>query len=313
MLDIGKRRWILGLIVTSLILFSVAGVMFLSWGRRNAVAIARNGHSNTLFLLLLTKSIKKSDRVDLLKESVNADQINVVQVLFSYDREVVSLADNLDLLYYCCLEGRYDMAVFLCDAGVDPMRIAGAPSFGRTPLGACALYGSQEKAAPEVSDSYNTFQIAKMLIDRGVDVRGNRTPGIWSPIQQASWANNKEMIQLLIKNGADVDVTFGNRSTPILISCSLGHYDTVSLLLSLGANVSICDSAKNTVFHKVIMNDTLSDETVLGILSLFKDGGHLVESKNLEGLTPLELAIKNKRGDKVIQRLKAFNPESAPG
>jgi ankyrin repeat protein len=81
---------------------------------------------------------------------------------------------------------------------------------------------------------HNREETAKLLLDKGADpnVRSvwNRTPLHWAVRQGGS----KEMIELLVAKGADVNLKRGD-ATALKMAKDNGHTEIVELLRKLGA------------------------------------------------------------------------------
>jgi len=85
---------------------------------------------------------------------------------------------------------------------------------------------------------------ARSLIEGGADVN-RRTPLGTTPLGRAVLAGFKEIVELLIAKGANVNAKDNWNWTP-LHSAVYGHKDIVELLITEGANVNARDGADRT-------------------------------------------------------------------
>ena len=89
--------------------------------------------------------------------------------------------------FYCCREGHFETCKLLIDCGTD---IDHVDNDGITPLFYCIRSGS--------------IQLLKIFIEKGVDLNHTDIKG-FSPYQLCKQINaSKEMIDMLVKNGAKV-------------------------------------------------------------------------------------------------------------
>ena len=67
----------------------------------------------------------------------------------------------------------------------------------------------------------------------------------------ASSLGDAEIVQLLLRNGADISAKNETHSTPLLLAAAAfsGSPDTVNLLLENGADVSVIDGSHKTPLH----------------------------------------------------------------
>jgi ankyrin repeat protein len=84
------------------------------------------------------------------------------------------------------------------------------------------------------------FEEAKALIEEGVDVNDQDYAGN-SALHEASLNGYTDIVELLLENGAEVDLQSGpdDLDTPLIDAATNGHIDTVKLLLKYGADPRI--------------------------------------------------------------------------
>jgi len=84
----------------------------------------------------------------------------------------------------------------------------------------------------------NNIAVAEYLIEHGANVNA---PEGWTAFQEAPYVASTEMIELLIANGADVNIgeEDGKGWTPLQSAIHEGHKDIVELLIQKGANTDV--------------------------------------------------------------------------
>jgi ankyrin repeat protein len=72
----------------------------------------------------------------------------------------------------------------------------------------------------------------------GADVNAKNVDG-WTPLHEAAFGGRKEIVELLISNGADVNAKHdGFGTTPLHRAAYRGHKEIVELLIGKGADVN---------------------------------------------------------------------------
>mgnify|MGYP003307955041 CR=1 FL=1 len=86
------------------------------------------------------------------------------------------------------------------------------------------------------------FAVVKFLIENGADVTIN--PFTWvdsaqnsSAVAVASFHNNIEIVEMLLKKGADADVVDNTKKSAILYAAAYGSADIVDLLIRYGVDI----------------------------------------------------------------------------
>lgn len=106
-----------------------------------------------------------------------------------------------------------------------------------------------------IASVFNNNEIFRELLQVGADVdQKTSNENYWTPLTLAAGnqteeheetanvtstqSRRNETIELLLSNGADIDLCRDNGSSPLYIACQEGHDNTVKLLLHNGADVN---------------------------------------------------------------------------
>ena len=125
--------------------------------------------------------------------------------------------------------------------------------------------------------SEDEVEIARVLIDRGVDVNQLSSENGWTALIEAADEGSFEVARLLIQNGAQVDLKGPNAYRNALdMAASEGHADMIQLLLGSGAN-----KANSHALHLA------ANEGEADVVRLLLDEGFAVDARDEGGRTPL--------------------------
>ena len=135
-------------------------------------------------------------------------------------------------------------------------------------------------------------EIVELLIAKGADVNA-KTDNQYgdTPLHKAAWGGQKEMAELLISKGADVNAKSNGGATPLHYTTWRGHKEIVELLISKGADVSAKSNGGATPLHMA------ANQGEKEIAELLIAKGADVNTKTDDGDTPLDLAAKREIAD----------------
>lgn len=120
--------------------------------------------------------------------------------------------------------GHYQIVRTLLAAGAD---VNAQKDYGRTALSAAAGGGHRG--------------IVRMLLDAGADVDKGKA------LIQAAWYGYNDIVRTLIDAGADINVQNPYEGTPLFAAAKNDHYETVRLLLAVGADPRIMRGSKTAM------------------------------------------------------------------
>ena len=121
--------------------------------------------------------------------------------------------------------------------------------------------------------------MAELLLAKGADVNAKNKYG-WTPLHRAAIWGQKEVAELLISKGADINAKDNNGSTP-LHDAAHGGYQVSDLLISKGADVNARDIHGNTPLHHARTKE---------VAELLMSKGADINARNNLGNTPLGVA-----------------------
>ena len=130
------------------------------------------------------------------------------------------------------------------------------------------------------------IHLIKSLLVSNTNINSMNTQGL-SPLHVAVIKGNVEVTELLINEGADIelkDSQYG--SSPLLHACQNGRVNIVKLLIEKGANVKSESTSGTNALHFATQSGNIK------VVELVIDGIGDVNSKDINGMTALHLAAE---------------------
>lgn len=143
-------------------------------------------------------------------------------------------------------------------------------------------------------------EVVELLLKHGADVYSSDLGGN-SALHWAAFSGHVECAQALVEQRADIDARSNFGWTPLLQATARRHLEVVMLLINHGANLNLCASDGNTALHKAAALGYT--EIIRPLLAHHAD----TNLKNLEGETAVKLAIKNKHDAAIRVLLTAHH------
>ncbi len=134
----------------------------------------------------------------------------------------------------------------------------------------------------------DTLALAKIFVQRKVDmtIRDEESGG--QAIHHAVKTGYPDLVELLLDNGANIEATDNDGTTPLGIAALFGETEIMALLIKRGAKVNIYDKNSNTP-----LSFSLEYRNMEGIKLLLAEPGIVVTKKDKNGCTSLMLAVYN--------------------
>ena len=147
----------------------------------------------------------------------------------------------------------------------------------------------------------NYFRTIELLINSGAEINCHHSKFLETPLHKlcARIKPNIEAITMLLKKGAKVNATNISGKTPIFY-CSFNYsVELLNLLVKYGADINIKDKYKNTLLHDDYVNcyEEHFEEFLKALISF----GFEINSTNSTGLTPLDFCENKKIKDILIK------------
>jgi ankyrin repeat protein len=139
--------------------------------------------------------------------------------------------------------------------------------------------------------------IVELLLKNGADIKAKNAYSN-TPLHVAARNGNTEVVKLLLEQGADINAKNFWSDTPLHWAASNGNTEAVKLLLEYGADINVKDSDGDTPLHLAAGNG--KTEVVKRLLE--RDANPY--ARNNSGDTPLHVAASNGNTEVVELLLK---------
>ena len=164
--------------------------------------------------------LTNKDGLTALHFATKAGDLDLCQLLIEYGASMVNSVCGSPLaLAVTCNSGNIKLIEYFISCGADPHR------------------DSKHLVIEAIVHSH--LSVLKYLLGIGCDV--NKKNDTMYPLHVAAAKGHSDIAEVLLENGALVDVLDQNDSTPLIIAARTGHDDIVELLLQYGADVNIAD------------------------------------------------------------------------
>lgn len=163
------------------------------------------------------------------------------------------------------------------------------------------LYTLTESSEPPISfneaAAVGDIDLVRNLIVNGVDINGREDSFRKTALHRAAISGHKDVVELLLAKGADIDAGKFDIGTPLLYAVEKGHKEIAELLIAHGADVNVKRGAGDTPLHSAVRAGHKD------IVELLIANGADINAKNNDGQTPLDIAVRQKTKE-IVELLK---------
>ncbi|XP_078695251.1 uncharacterized protein LOC144924169 [Branchiostoma floridae x Branchiostoma belcheri] len=97
-----------------------------------------------------------------------------------------------------------------------------------------------------IASYFGYAEVARLLIREGASLTKRTLIYSSAPLHGAVTHGSTEVVDLLVRHGATLDIRDGYQRTPLMLACMYNHVDTVRRLIQLGARVDLTDGHCHT-------------------------------------------------------------------
>ena len=292
---------------------------------------SENGNTNIINVLLnaLADPNNTDDEGDtcLHYAARNDCCTEVIQAIISHGADVnATNKTHATALMLACANGNIDALNALLNAGGDPNL---ADAYGDTCLHYIARnYCCTEVLQPIIShdadvnatNNKNVTALMLACVDMNEDainvlLNAGADPNIADDkgatcIHHAVFEScSKNVLEIIVNHGRDVNVTNKNNRTALLLACKEGNKDIINLLLNAGADPNIIDANGATCIHYAVVEGCSKD-----VLEIIVNHGADVNATDKNHVTALMLACVKGNKDVINVLLNAgADPNIADG
>lgn len=239
--------------------------------------------------------------VSEIHEAVWRNDVFSVETLVQQGVDLEAVVEDCTPLYLACLKGHREVAEALikggCKVNGDCPPVFAAAGKGNLELvqlllsqdanpsafsaqhaGCCALHIAAEK---------NYTEVVEELLKAGVDVNIRSGKQQLTPLISAACCGSMGAVELLVKEGADIDAQSSTGNTALMLAIDRGKIAVAHKLIEMGANLEIRGQKGWTALH----NAASGGETgYKDIAKALLDTGASVDALSETMLTPLHEA-----------------------
>ncbi len=140
------------------------------------------------------------------------------------------------------------------------------------------------------------YPLVVLLLNNGADVNSTNDNG-YTVLHTACMLNvDLQIVEELVKRGADVNARTGNNLTPLFYCIHSYNFDAIRFLVENGADVNSTNNYGNTILISAVSAPYIHD-----IISYLLNKGAAINARNKDGNTALMFAAAN--GDEKIVKL----------
>ncbi|XP_060529006.1 protein fem-1 homolog CG6966 [Cylas formicarius] len=178
----------------------------------------------------------------------------------------------------------------------------------RVKVGCSPLFIACKKGQVEIVE-YLISVCGADVEQKGIyEVQEDRSTHVVTPLWCAAVSGKLSVVQVLLKNGADVNAVSDSGSTPVRSACFMTHFEIVKYLVECGAKINLSNYNGGTCLINSVQSAVLSE-------FLLQHGAD-VNAKDVQNKTALHYAIQEHRLETTKLLLKYgadYNAKSTYG
>ena len=274
-------------------------------GATALIRAAQDGHTDTVRILVAAGAdINKADvsgTTALVEAAANGHRETVSALLQCNPNVEARTVHGESALYHAVSSGHKLIVELLLSSGANieaEHNILGAALFSRDPAMIQFINSRIDKSSSidDIKSSLLVFtrrghwprsvEIINILLKEGADLTYS-VDGEETPIHFAARNGHIAPVEFLLRQGVDPNLTTANGYTPLHWASFRGSLDVIELLLSSGADITAQNNAGETVLH-TCMNYASHEETMAALLAQ----GAPVAATDCSGRTALHEAAR---------------------
>lgn len=165
----------------------------------------------------------KDDRIAMVKKLLGRKEIDLSQIVYFGDEYELEEPEETNILFYSIRTyASIEIIKLLIEYGVD--------IFQTTKEGVGAI---------DIAIKFKREDVVQLCVDLGVDINTSKRKSKITPIILASCFNNISMVQLLIRNGANINGIDNSKMSAKDYAKKLGQNKMLDFLNSIGAEFNL--------------------------------------------------------------------------
>jgi ankyrin repeat protein len=151
-----------------------------------------------------------------------------------------------------------------------------------------------------------SFDLIEALLKRGADVDQVTQPARWTPLHVAAHMGRRDVVKRLLESGADPNVQDGAGHTPLHLASNRGASAVVLVLLQAGADPNVQNFMGRTPLHLAAMSGKQK------VVEALLDAGAERDLEDRNGQTPVAMARDSDR-ELLVPLLTMPDPPAPAG
>jgi ankyrin repeat protein len=144
----------------------------------------------------------------------------------------------------------------------------------------------------------NHANVVNLLLDSGAEINVRCPDMLISPLLAAVYDDSLDATKVLLRRGADFELSDHSKKTPLLAAAEQSHNEMLKLLLQNGANPHVKGMDGKSALHFAIWRGDVSS------LEILLDAGVDCNAQDDEGHTPLHRALTDVNQNDMLQKVE---------